>query len=332
MFYRDEMLFYFHVFNLWRIANKLGMNMLAHYQFNHQFIISKKCGYCIMKKLRSLLLLMVCIGRLSAQTGNLKTEKKIDIVYTKINDWEGKLDLYLPEGKKDNMLVIYIHGGGWTHGNKEAEYEKIKIFIENGYTVANVEYRLAPQAAAPAAIEDVNCAIAYLLGNVKQYRFDPKKVVLMGGSAGAHLALLAGLQSHKPLFTAGCTVKPFKVAAIISKYGPTDLLTWEPATKPGSASATWVGKRGTDTAFLQSLSPFYSVSGRKIPVLFIHGDQDRTVPVEQSQKLYQKLKQLDYLTELYVVKDGKHGNFGAVETPKMDQKMLEFLAQISKLN
>lgn len=56
----------------------------------------------------------------------------------------------------------------WTHGKKEAEYEKIKVFIENGFAVANVEYRLAKQAAAPAAVEDVHCALVYLLKNAHE--------------------------------------------------------------------------------------------------------------------------------------------------------------------
>lgn len=288
--------------------------------------------YFTMKKLLLLITGLILMNDLFAQKDEVKIETKIDVVYTRVGEWLGKLDLYLPVGKKQNTLVIYIHGGGWTHGSKDAEYEKIKVFIENGYTVANIGYRLAPQAEAPAAIEDVNVAITYLVNNARLYHFDPNKVFLMGGSAGAHLALLAGLQSAQPKFTAAGIVKPFRVAGIISKYGPTDLLTWEPATKPGSASAAWVGKRATDTVFLQSLSPYYSLSGPKIPILLIHGDQDRTVPIAQSQKLHEKLKQLGYQTTLYVVKGGKHGNFGEVETPKMNTEMLKFIADVLSKN
>ncbi len=282
-----------------------------------------------MKNLYWLVIACLLSTNVTAQNA-VEIEQKIDLVYSKVGSWEGKLDLYLPKSKQKNTLVIYIHGGGWTHGNKEAEYEKIKVFIENGFAVANVEYRLATQSPAPAAIEDVNCAISYLLKNADQFHFDPKKVVLIGGSAGAHLALLAGLQSNRPIFNGTCKLKSFKVAAIISKYGPTDLLTWKAATDPKSASSSWLGNRLADSTFIKSLSPINYTSGCKIPVLFIHGDQDKTVPIEQSQALFQKLTQLGCPTELYVVKNGKHGNFGDIETPKMDAKMLAFLGKYVK--
>ncbi len=202
-----------------------------------------------MKILFSLLTCLCLNQWCHAQADPAKVEEQLNIVYTKLGNWEGKLDLYLPKNKKQNALVIYIHGGGWTHGNKEAEYEKIKVFIENGYAVANVAYRLAGQAPAPAAVEDVNSAIAFLLKNAAKYHFDQNKLVLMGASAGAHLALLAGLQSNKVLFPGTSKLQHFKVAAIISKYGPTDLLTWAPAMDPKSASAAWLGNSLSDKAF-----------------------------------------------------------------------------------
>ncbi|WP_443936771.1 alpha/beta hydrolase fold domain-containing protein [Pedobacter sp. MW01-1-1] len=276
-----------------------------------------------------LLLMSFCSTLAIAQIPENVLFKK-DIVYTRIDNWEGKLDVYLPKGKTNSTLVVYIHGGGWVQGSKDAEYEKIKVFIENGYAVANIEYRLAKQAPAPAAIEDFHCAMAYLLKNAKNLGFNKKKVILMGGSAGGHLALLEGLQSYKPVYTGGCNTKNFVPAAIISKYGPTDLLTWEPAIKAGGASAAWLGERVSDTAFIQSLSPTAYLNGPKIPVLFIHGDEDKTVPISQSQKLFGLLKERGFPTELYVVKGGKHGNFGAIETPKMDKVMLAFLAKYAQ--
>ncbi|RZL50668.1 MAG: alpha/beta hydrolase [Pedobacter sp.] len=275
-----------------------------------------------MKHLYLIIFFFMPINLLNAQSLP-KTIAKLNLVYKTENNWEGKLDFYQPMHTKKVPLIIYIHGGGWTHGNKEAEFEKFKVFIENGYAVANVEYRLANQAPAPAAIQDVNSAIMYLLADAKALNFDPNKIVLMGGSAGAHLALLTGLQAAKPIYTN----KRFKVAAMISKYGPTNLQTWEPATKPGSASASWLGDRVNDTAFLKSLSPINYAYKNKIPVLFIHGDEDKSVPLEQSETLYQKLLVNGSYAEIYVVNGGKHGNFGDIETAKMDKVMLAFLAK-----
>ncbi len=262
---------------------------------------------------------------LTAQTSSTVEIK--DIVYRQVGDWEGKLDIYFPDNNHKNALVFYVHGGGWTHGSKNNEYEKIKVFIENGYTVANIGYRVAKEAIAPAAVEDVQCALGYLLKNAKKYNIDKNKVILMGGSAGAHLALLVGLQSPDPIF--GCSLGPDRIAisGIISKYGPTDLLTWDPATNKQKGSSAWLGDRINDTTFLKTLSPvnFVSSSTKNIPVLFIHGSDDRSVPIEQSIVLYDKLKKNTNRTELHVVEQGKHGNFNPDETEIMNQKMINFI-------
>lgn len=270
-----------------------------------------------MKLIRTLVLLLM-----PASIFAQRIDKKLDLVYTSRGEWQGKLDLYLPANKPDNALVIYVHGGGWTHGRKEAEYEKIKVFIEHGYAVANVEYRLAGQAPAPAALEDVRCAIRYLLEHSADFNLNTKKYVLMGGSAGGHLALLAGLN---PGHAGECSLKGFRPAAIISKYGPTDLLSWKPAMDPGSASSAWLAARRLDTAFVKSMSPTNFAGNLRIPVLFVHGDQDKTVPIAQSQMLYDKMKDRGAPVEMYVVRGGRHGNFGPVETPKMDERMIAFL-------
>ncbi|SER50594.1 Prolyl oligopeptidase family protein [Pedobacter rhizosphaerae] len=152
----------------------------------------------------------------------------------------------------------------------------------------------------------------------------------MGGSAGAHLALMVGLQSPAPVFTGDCGKKKINIAGIISKYGPTDLLHWDAVSKPGGTFAAWAGIRPQDTTFLKSLSPINYVSEKNIPVLLIHGDQDRTVPVEQSITLYNKLKQNGNETTIHIVKNGGHGNFGPIETAVMDEKMMSFITLYTK--
>ena len=282
-----------------------------------------------MKKYTILLfsILTYLLVSLSVQSQILpaNVSEKKDIIYTTIGDWQGKMDMYFPKSKKKLPLVIYIHGGGWTHGSKDREYDKIKVFFENGYAVANIGYRLAGQAPAPAAINDVYTAIQLILDSAKSWNIDKDKIALMGGSAGAHLAMVVALQSSAPIYTGLLTAKPFKVAAIISKYGPTDLFTWESLKKPNSASLTWLGGREKDSAFVKSLSPFYLQDKQKIPTLFVHGSDDPTVSVDQSLMLYKKMKQLNVPTETFIVDKGKHGNFGTEETAKMDKAMIAFL-------
>jgi acetyl esterase/lipase len=132
---------------------------------------------------------------------------KLDVVYAKVGDWQGRMDLYLPPKEKaPTPVVINIHGGGWNHGTKESQ-TGFSTFFKRGFAVANVEYRLTPQATAPAAIEDVRCALLYLVQNAGELNIDVNKIVVMGGSSGGHLALRAGLLQNDNRFDGNCPVK-----------------------------------------------------------------------------------------------------------------------------
>ncbi|RRN77419.1 alpha/beta hydrolase, partial [Pseudoxanthomonas sp. SGD-10] len=163
--------------------------------------------------------------------------------------------------------------------------------------------------------------------NADQYNIDRRNIILIGGSAGAHLALLVGLQSVNPIFAGDCNYSKIRIAGIISKYGPTDLMTWEPARNPKKASSSWLATRINDVEFIEALSPVNYVSKRtkNIPVLFIHGKQDNTVPITQSEVLYHKLLQNGNQTTLHVVENGKHGNFSKEDTRVMDYTMIDFV-------
>ena len=109
--------------------------------------------------------------------------KQLNVVYTSGKDWNEKMDIYLPPNNgKPTPVVINIHGGGWNHGTKESQ-TGFNTFFKMGYAVANVEYRLTPQATAPAAVEDARCALIYLIKNAKSLNIDVNKIVVMGGSS-----------------------------------------------------------------------------------------------------------------------------------------------------
>ncbi len=131
-----------------------------------------------------------------------------------------------------------------------------------GFAVANIEYRLTPQATAPAAVEDARCALIYLIKNAKALNIDVNKIVVMGGSAGGHLALMAGLLANDHRFDGNCPgVENIKVAAIIDKYGITDVLDWGYGKNITSKSAArWLGDKANDAAFARSVSPINYVS------------------------------------------------------------------------
>lgn len=247
--------------------------------------------------------------------------EQLNVVYTVADGWEGKMDLYLPA--KENgptPIVINIHGGGWNKGNKESQ-TGFNTFFKRGYAVANIAYRLSQQATAPAAVQDTRCALIYLIKNAKALNIDVNKIVIMGGSAGAHLALMGGLLGSDSRFDTNCPgVKNVKVAAIIDKYGITEVPAWK------SKSATqWLGDKAGNAEFAKSVSPLTYVSKNSPPVFIVHGDADPIVPYQQSVDLKKKLDEMGVKNEFMTVEGGLHGKFPADKNSEVNKRIVEFL-------
>lgn len=256
--------------------------------------------------------------------------RQIDVVYTSGKNWEQKLDLYLPPNNgKATPVLINIHGGGWNHGTKESQ-SGFNTFFKMGFAVVNIEYRLTPQATAPAAVEDARCALIYVIKNAKALNIDVNKVVVMGGSAGGHLALMAGLLANDHRFDTNCPgVENIKVAAIIDKYGITDVWDWGYGKNITSKSATrWLGDKASDAAFARSVSPINYVHKNNPPVFIVHGDADPTVPYQQSVELHKKLQEAGVVTEFITVEGGKHGGFPKEKNSELNKAIAAFLQKL----
>ncbi|RYF87300.1 MAG: alpha/beta hydrolase [Chitinophagaceae bacterium] len=254
---------------------------------------------------------------------------QLNVVYTKAGDWDGKMDLYLPKADKPSPAIINIHGGGWNHGVKESQ-TGFNTFFKAGFVVANVEYRLTGQATAPAAVEDARCALLYLIKNAKALNIDVNKIVVMGGSAGAHLALMAGMLGNDHRFDGNCKgVEGVKVAAIIDKYGITDVWDWGYGPNIRSKSATaWLGTYSKDQAFAASVSPITYVNKNTPPTLIVHGDADPTVPYQQSVDLHKKLEAAGVKTKFITVPGGLHGKFEKDKNSEINREIISFLKEV----
>ncbi len=258
---------------------------------------------------------------------NYKDE--IDVVYKEVNGWQGRMDIYFDSENATAMpLVINIHGGGWNHGEKESQ-KGFKNFFKRGFAVVNVEYRLVDVAPAPAAIEDVRCALAYMIENHKKYNIDLDRVVIMGGSAGAHLALMVGLTCDSGLFTSECSnSKPFKVAAIVDKYGITDLSLYPKGEWNYSSVRNWLGLYQQDVKFAKSVSPLFQVSKNSPPVFIVHGTADPIVPFNQSVELHKALEKEGIKTQFVKVEGGGHGKFTTEQKRDVNNQIFEFLKEL----
>ena len=255
---------------------------------------------------------------------------QLNVVYTKVKDWEGKMDLYInPGAGKPTPVLINIHGGGWNHGTKESQ-TGFKTFFKMGYAVANIAYRMTPQATAPAAVEDTRCALIFLIKNAKALNIDADKIVIMGGSSGGHLALMAGLLGNDHRFDGNCPgVENVKVAAIINKYGITDVWDWGYGPNKTSKSArTWLGDRAKDEHFAKSVSPISYVNKNSPPVFIVHGDADPTVPYQHSVSMHKKLVEAGVKTQFITVPGGLHGKFAKEKNSEINKAISDFLKEL----
>ena len=110
------------------------------------------------------------------------------------------LDIYSPKTGKNHRVMLMIHGGGWSKGDKSSKYVcegKSRYFVSKGYVFVSINYRLSPKVKHPAHVEDVAAALAYIHNNIAKYGGNPDEIVIMGHSAGAHLAALVSVDERK---------------------------------------------------------------------------------------------------------------------------------------
>ena len=204
---------------------------------------------------------------------------------------------------KNRPGVIVIHGGGWIQGNKESMLERFCLpFVEHGFVVANVEYRLAQSATAPAAVNDVLEAAKWFRDRAADYKVDPNQIIVTGDSAGGHLAMMVGMAPE----SAGLGPS-IKIAAVVNFYGISDVPDQLQGPHLQTYAVTWVPEQQDRMDLAKKLSPITYVRKGLPPMLSIHGDADEVVPYEQSVRLTKELKTAGDQAELITVPGGQHG-------------------------
>lgn len=216
-----------------------------------------------------------------------------DVVYSSPNGEDLKIDLYVPKAAKTPPpVLLFIHGGGWRSGKKD-DYSAYNIrFAELGYATASVQYRLSPEHHFPDAIQDVNCALHWLRENGEAMGFDATRIAVIGGSAGGHLALLAGYSQDEKLNCPGDEAgAKGQIKAIVNLYGVADCTT--PEAKAASQVQNFIGAPYDEAAEMYALSsPNHHLDAEDPPTLTFHGTIDDLVPISQADDLHKKLDEL----------------------------------------
>ena len=250
-----------------------------------------------------------------------------NITYVTASNYESKLDLYeRRDATSPQATVIYIHGGGWTAGTKESSFNKILPYLEMGWNVVNVEYRLARVSNAPAAEEDCLCALRWVAANATQHHIDLSRIVTTGDSAGGHLALTTAMIPESAGLDRECPgVALPKVAAVVDWYGITDVNDLLEGPNRRAYAVQWLGSTPNRAEIAKRLSPLEYVRPGLPPVLMIQGDADPTVPYEHSLRLKAALEKAGVKNELHTVAGGKHGGFSAAENVAVYNTIRQFL-------
>jgi acetyl esterase/lipase len=238
-----------------------------------------------------------------------------NITYLTANNWEAKLDVYQArDATAPNPTLVYFHGGGWVAGSKEASSLTFLPFLNMGWNVVNVEYRLAKISLAPAAVQDALCALRWVYRNGKEYNLDTNRLVLMGNSAGGHLALTTGMSPASESLDSLCPgSEELKVAAIINWYGITDVNELLAGANVRNFAVAWLGGMSNREDIAKRISPLTYVRAGLPPIISIQGDVDPTVPYSQNVRLHQALDKAGIRNELVTIPGGKHGGFSDTE-------------------
>ena len=271
------------------------------------------------------------LGETSSFLAHVSNQYRVipNVTYHVASNQENKLDLYVPRGATGpTPVLMYIHGGGWVGGTKESSVLRILPYLEMGWAVANIEYRLGAVARAPAAVEDGLCALRWVIRNAGQYNLDTSRIVTTGNSAGGHLALTTGMIPASAGLDRECPgSEELSVAAIINWYGITEVgdLLAGPNTK--SYAVEWMGSLENRFEIAERVSPMTYVRAGLPPTLTIHGDADPTVPYQHAIALHEKLEELGVPNELHTVPGGRHGGFNREQTVAIFETIRRFLSQ-----
>lgn len=256
-----------------------------------------------------------------------------DQVYSRAGGKDRLADVYLPPNvpgqDSPRPAVIFLHGGGWRFGDRRLAPDLSRHFAESGYVMVSIDYRLSTEAIFPAAVVDTLTAIRWLRSHAETYGVDPKRIALLGSSAGGHLASLAGL-APDDFASEEWSGESADVAAVVDGYGPVNFASIDaqrdpdalPGTDPESAHLP-PARPLTDPEALECLflgGTVASVPDRVTeadpssrarpdapPFLILHGDCDSAIPFEQSRLLFDALDRAGARAELVRIAGLGHG-------------------------
>lgn len=233
--------------------------------------------------------------------GSDEVEVVKDVAYHGDHGRRGLLDIYRPRNsrREDAPVMLQIHGGGWTIGNKDEQGVPLMLHMAaRGWVCVAINYRLSPRDAFPAHIIDVKRAIAWIRENIGEYGADPAFLAVTGGSAGGHLTALAALTPNDPEYQPGFEDVDTTVQAAVPFYGVYDFAAVTGSRKARQMRDGFLGPRvlfkdpRKEIEHFERASPLLRVNADAPPMFVIHGTHDSLVEVAQAREFVARLREV----------------------------------------
>jgi len=283
-----------------------------------------------MRSFFSLILVLIASNLQASDT--LSFTRK-EIVYGRKDGMALMMIMQAPNHGNGRAIISVVSGNWRSDADMAPRFEdKDKIYLNSGYTVFEVITSSQPRYSIPDEVEDVKRAVRFVRYKAEEYGIDPDKIGITGLSSGGHLALMVATADDRLLNSRDAVDRvSSRVQAIAVFYPPTDFLNYgqqgfSPAAMQAMLVATGLSaafdfKRWNDTTrtyvsitdvetklrIAKENSPIYAVTSDDPPVLIVHGDADRLVPIQQSESIIKKFEEVHVPNKLIIHKNGNHG-------------------------
>ena len=258
-----------------------------------------------------------------------------DVVYGQKEGMGLTLDVLKPEKDGNGIGIVLISSGSWKSSKSNipeevAEFRKdhwAMGLLHGGYTVFVVRHGSGPRFFVPEMIEDIRRSVRFVRMKAADYGIDPNHIGITSGSSGGHLALMVGLTGDDGKADSKDPVERVssRVQSIVGWFPPTDMINWGQTDgykfieqlRPGFFEGIF-GKVTEITEQLKAIAPIYQVTADDPPLLLIHGDADKTVPVQQAEIMKAKYDEVGLKVKLIVQPGGPHTYWDGIEKHYVD--------------
>jgi len=292
---------------------------------------SKVSQWLELRPAKYRLTMLVALVLASGVSGQAGITTNLNVAYANVSASQ-KLDLYIPSSTNGLLpLIIRIHGGAFSGGDKSSEASSVPALTARGYAVASLNYRLSGEALFPAGAQDVKAAVRFLRANASTYGLDPNRFAAWGWSAGGYFTALLGATSDQATifddFSLGNSNVSSSVQAVVSWYGLYDFGTMDSqqqANPPVSCPTTWLvhnAANSPESIWLggalptipakvaqANLTNYTFTAGYLPPFQQAHGDNDCLVPWAQDVELTTALTNRGAISQLTIEPGWTHGD------------------------